>query len=239
MSAVPNDRQLTGLDESHLVSLPSGHRLHGEVAEAFMRLREDATRAGFELAIASSYRSFFRQLTIWNGKASGERPVYDDAGELVDMQGLANDQQLQAIMRFSAIPGGSRHHWGTDLDVYDGVAMPEGYQLKLSPDEVAAGGLFDDLHCWLDERMAVGQSHGFYRPYARDRGGVAPERWHLSYAPLSRACEQQFGPGLLRAAWDSDEVKEDVLLRQEFEAQLSGLFERYVAVPESWCPAIA
>jgi hypothetical protein len=26
---------------------------------------------------------------------------------------------------------------------------------------------------------------GFYRPYVADRGGVAPEPWHLSYAPLA------------------------------------------------------
>ena len=28
---------------------------------------------------------------------------------------------------------------------------------------------------------------GFYRPYASDRGGVQPEPWHLSYAPVARA----------------------------------------------------
>ena len=53
--------------------------------------------------------------------------------------------------------------------------------------EVARGGVFDSLHSWLDARMAAGESHGFYRPYARDRGGVAPERWIpvFMYASLS------------------------------------------------------
>ena len=26
---------------------------------------------------------------------------------------------------------------------------------------------------------------GFFRPYTTDRGGVAPEPWHLSYAPVA------------------------------------------------------
>ena len=49
-------RQLTGLDESHLVTLPDGHRLQGAVASAFAALQVDARQAGFELAIASSFR---------------------------------------------------------------------------------------------------------------------------------------------------------------------------------------
>ena len=67
--------------------------------------------------------------------------------------------------------------------------------------EVAAGGLFDPLHRWLDERMAVNESHGFFRPYDKDRKGVAPERWHLSYAPRSVSCAQRCEATLLAACW--------------------------------------
>ena len=105
------------------------------------------------------------------------------------MASLSAEQQLHAILRFSAIPGTSRHHWGTDLDVFDAAALPQDYQLQLSPQEVAPGGMFDPLHCWLDQRMAAGEVHGFFRPYGQDRGGVAPERWHLSYAPMAAGCE--------------------------------------------------
>ncbi len=98
------------------------------------------------------------------------RKVHDDAGRDVDISALPGPEQLRAILRYSAIPGTSRHHWGTDLDVYDAAAVPAGYQLELSPPEVAAGGLFDPLHRWLDERMAAGESRGFYRPYAAGPG---------------------------------------------------------------------
>ncbi|NIM47861.1 MAG: D-alanyl-D-alanine carboxypeptidase family protein, partial [Gemmatimonadales bacterium] len=86
-------------------------------------------------------------------------------------------------LRWSALPGASRHHWGTDLDVYDLAARPEGYEVELIPEEVDAGGMFGPLHEWLDGRIAADAAFGFFRPYERDRQGVAPERWHLSYAP--------------------------------------------------------
>lgn len=239
MSRELNPRQLTGLDDSHLVTLPDGHRLQGEAAQAFAALQEDARQAGFELAIASSYRPFARQLAIWNGKASGTRPVYDDQDRQVSIEQLSCTQRLHAILRFSAIPGTSRHHWGTDLDVYDVGAVAPGYQVQLSVQEVAASGLFDPLHCWLDARMAAGESHGFYRPYDKDRGGVAAERWHLSYAPLSVVCGAQLCSEMLVLCWGGEELAGEILLRREIEAELMGIMARYVAVPQDWCPAIA
>lgn len=227
--------QLTGLDIDHLVEFAPGQRLCAEVAEAFHRLQADARAAGFDLAVASAHRDFERQRLIFNGKARGERPVHDDRGLPLALQNLSPREALHAILRFSALPGGSRHHWGTDLDVFDAEAMPEGYALALSPGEVAPGGLFAPLHDWLDQRMVQGRSHGFYRPYAVDRGGVAPERWHLSYAPLARHCQHAFSTDLLRAAWRG----RDLALRGEIEAELDALVLRYMTVPEHWCPAPA
>ena len=143
MSRELDASQLTGRVETHLASMPGGHRLQAAAAQAFIALQEDARAAGFELAIASSFRSYSRQLAIWNGKASGQRRVHDDAGRDVDVTALAPGDRLRAILRYSAIPGTSRHHWGTDLDVYDAAVVPAGYQLELSPQEVAPGGLFD------------------------------------------------------------------------------------------------
>ena len=236
MSRELNPGQLTGLDDSHLVTLPDGHRLQDAVARAFAALQEDARRAGFELAIASSHRSFSRQLAIWNGKASGARPVYDDGDRSVLMEQLSSEQQLHAILRFSAIPGTSRHHWGTDMDVYDAATVATGYEVQLSSSEVAAGGLFVPLHCWLDARIAAGESQGFYRPYDKDRGGVAPERWHLSYAPLSVTCAAQLRSEMLVSCWDCEALSEELLLREEIEADLVGIIARYVDVPQDWCP---
>ena len=229
--------QLTGREDSHLVELPCGNRLRAEAARAFGRLQAEAAEAGFALAIASSFRSYERQRTIWNGKAGGQRPVHDDAGRPVDMATLSRGEQLRAILRYSAIPGTSRHHWGTDLDVYDAAALPADYRLQLSPREVAPGGLFDPLHRWLDERMAAGASHGFFRPYARDTGGVAPERWHLSFAPLAQACEARLSRELLLSCWACDPGEEPLALLDEIQADLPAILARYVAVATGWCPA--
>ncbi len=230
-------RQLTGLADSHLVVLSDGHRLQAEVAGAFRRLQSDAERAGFELAIASSFRSFSRQLQIWNAKAAGQRPVHDDQGRPVALATLPALEKMHAILRYSALPGTSRHHWGTDLDVYDAAALDDPAQLRLEPGEVSPGGIFDPLHCWLDERMAAGESHGFFRPYGRDCGGVAPERWHLSYAPLAVSCAGQLDGALLRHCWHCEPGGEPLLLRSQIEASLDAILQRYVAVEESWCPA--
>lgn len=230
-------RQLTGLDESHLVTLADGHRLHPRAAQAFAVLQEEAARAGFQLAIASSFRSCARQLAIFNGKAAGQRPIHDDAGKPVNIDVLSPRELLRAILRFSALPGTSRHHWGTDLDVYDASAAPADYQVQLSPAEVTPGGMFDALHNWLDERMACGDSQGFFRPYSEDRGGVAPERWHLSYAPLARDCAGLVRSEDLLQCWQGKLLDEPLLLLDEVTATLPELLERYVAVPQSWCSA--
>jgi len=229
--------QLTGLEQTHLVTLVDGHRLQSRAAAALCALQEDARAAGFELAVASAFRSFERQLAIWNGKARGERRVHDDRGRDIDLAGLAPAQRVAAILRYSALPGASRHHWGTDLDVYDAAALPEGYRLQLVPAEVAAGGMFDALHRWLDERMAADATHGFFRPYGVDLGGVAPERWHLSYAPLASACEAALSAQVLMASWDRGAGGEPLLLRESIEQRLPELMARYVAVSGDWCPA--
>lgn len=231
MSAVLTQLQLTGQEQGHLVACEQGHFLHPGAVKSFQRLQQDAQEAGHELALASSFRSYQRQLAIFNGKAGGERAVHDDRGKPIVMSGLPRDEQLHAILRFSALPGTSRHHWGTDLDVFDAAAVPADYQVQLSPAEVAKGGVFDAFHRWLDGRIEAEMSHGFFRPYAIDRGGVAAERWHLSYAPVSNDCEIPDADALL-SLWRAT----GLLLLQEVEANLEELLNRYVVIPEGWCP---
>lgn len=227
--------QLTGRSESHLCNMACGHSLQAEAALAFTQLQRDARDAGFDLAIVSAFRSFERQLTIWNGKASGQKLIHDDSGSPLSINEMSTNELVHAIMRFSALPGTSRHHWGSDIDVYDQAAVKGDYAVQLVPAEVAAGGVFDPMHCWLDERIAVDESYGFFRPYAGDNGGVAVERWHLSYAPLSLGCEQQLTSLLVRECWNGCEGV--LLLREELDTQLQAILERYVTVEENWCPA--
>lgn len=220
--------QALGLDDSaidwHSLEVP----VHCDVVAPLQRLKAAAAEAGFDLRIASGFRDYHRQLAIWNGKASGERPVMDSDGVALDIKALADDwQRCSAIMRWSAIPGCSRHHWGSDVDVYDAAAVAEDYALQLSPEEVADNGPFGLLHRWLDERMACGTAEGFYRPYAEDIGGVAPERWHLSFAPLA----ERFVSCLNMAAMESAlAARGDIALWPELQKRWQQIYPKYVAL---------
>ena len=120
-----------------------------------------AAEAGYDLQVASGFRSFDRQLKIWNDKAMGVRPVSDDTGAVLARDDFSELDWMHAILRFSALPGGSRHHWGTDLDVFDAAAIAPGYRVQLSPAEVADEGLFGPMHRWLDQRLQHGDCFGF------------------------------------------------------------------------------
>ncbi len=190
-------RQMTGRDRAHLCPVVCGSssfQLTFAAAAAFQGLVEAARQAGFELAIASAHRDFERQLLIWNAKASGRRPVLDNAGKPLDIDSLTERQWVFAMLRWSALPGASRHHWGSDLDIYDAATVSPAYQVQLSPEETTGDGVFAELHRWLGARIDAGEAFGFYRPYRVDRGGVAPEPWHLSFAPESRQFQQQLDP---------------------------------------------
>jgi LAS superfamily LD-carboxypeptidase LdcB len=201
-----------------------GTRVHREVVAPFSRLRQKAARRGFDLRILSGYRTFHHQLSIWNRKARGELPVLDSKARPLQIRDLNSRDLVFAILRWSALPGGSRHHWGTDLDIFDESARPEGYEVDLVPAEVNPGGMFGPLHEWLDERIAAADAEGFFRPYDEDRGGVAPERWHLSCWPVARKMEEILKPDLLRATIATS----DMLLKDVVLENLEEIYERFV-----------
>lgn len=179
---------LTGRSREHVITLPQiACTLQAKAAEAFMAMRADATKDGIDLAVASSWRDFLRQRRIWNAKCQLQKPLLDTSGQRMDGRSLDLQARIEAILRWSAMPGASRHHWGTDLDVFDQTALGSA-ELQLVPAEYAPGGPCARLHAWLQRHM---HEFGFYQPYRTDRGGVSPEPWHLSYAPLAVACERQ------------------------------------------------
>ena len=219
---------LVGQSETHLCSAEDakelGARLHREVVEPFVELRAAAAAEGFDLAIESGFRSFERQLSIWNGKAQGQRAVLDSQARPLDVSRLDARDLVSAILRWSALPGASRHHWGTDLDVYDRAAKPEGYEIQAIPAEVEAGGMFAPLHEWLDRRMAQGDAFGFFRPYDIDRQGVAPERWHVSFAPVAATYLRSLSVDLLRETLE----RADMAMKDLVIEHLPELYRRFV-----------
>jgi len=215
-------QELTGRSRSHIVDLAEpACSLHHAVVAPFLALRAAAAADGIDLLPVSSFRDFARQLAIWNGKCRGERELRDQHGELVAAMSLDADSLVATILHWSALPGASRHHWGTDLDVVDAAAMPEGYRPQLVSSEFAPDGMFAKLDGWLTANAA---EFGFYRPYTTWRGGVQPEPWHLSHALVANQALQQFSVPMLRQALD------EVMLesRDAVQRQLPQIVERYV-----------
>jgi LAS superfamily LD-carboxypeptidase LdcB len=222
--------ELLGVKESELVPI-LGQRLRAEVIPAVEQLQVDAAAAGFQLAIASGYRSFTRQQRIWDEKADGRRPLLDDAGHPLSCDQLTLEQRLFAILRWSALPGASRHHWGTDFDVFDSGALKEGQSVQLTVEETLGDGPFAPFHRWLDQHLQQ-TDNPFFRPYTQSTGGIAPERWHLSYAPLAARIQPLLNLDTLSKIIQTS----DIALKEEVISHLPYIFERYVWVPWSQYP---
>ena len=218
-----NELELTGRARTHVVQHEElTAALHRDVAAPFLALRAAAAADGIDLEIASGFRDFAAQLRIWNMKFRGERPLYDEAGNARDHAALNAGQLVDCILCWSALPGASRHHWGTDVDVIDRAAMADEYRYRLVPEEYAPGGVFHRLNAWLDENIS---RFDFFRPYAAYQGGVYPEPWHLSFRPTASMALQSLTPELVAAAVCDSELlgKDEVLVR------LAQIYRIYVA----------
>ena len=138
-----NELELTGRARTHVVELAQPRcALHYEVVASFLAMRDAAAAYGIDLSPRSTFRDFDTQVSIWNRKWSGERPLYDRSGQRLDRSQIADRDTVDAILCWSAVPGGSRHHWGTDVDVIDAAAVPAGYTVELLSSEYAPDGIF-------------------------------------------------------------------------------------------------
>ena len=190
-----------GLFTDHLVSIPTGLLADPDASRAFTALSRRAASEGFDLRPASAFRDYDRQARIVNEKWSGNRSVEDEAGCPIVRASMSDTAWLGAILRYSALPGTSRHHWGTDLDIWDAAAVEPDYTLRLSPDEYVADGVFSAMTQWMDELIGADDAEGFYKPYAIDSGGVAPEAWHISYRPVASRYRRLLSPDTLLSLW--------------------------------------
>ena len=195
--------------------------LEAETAKAFLKMQAAAEQDGIALAICSGYRSFERQLAIWNAKASGKRPLLDKNSLPVgDVGALSDDELVALILLWSALPGASRHHWGTDVDLFDSAQISK-HELKLVNAEYEPQGPCYKLDLWLDERAP---DFGFYRPFQAGLSGVSPERWHLSFLPKAKGFLEKFDSDRLRQILDHS----DLALKQSLLRRLPELVETYV-----------
>ncbi len=176
-----NFNTLTGRTDAHLSQF-NQFQLEVRTLDSFLKLQKELAIYDIDLQIVSAYRSFERQLSIWNDKVEGKRKLYDSTGNLLDYNSLSEEEILQSILTWSAIPGASRHHWGTDLDVFD-KNIKEKSQVDLNNQEYETD--FKTLTTELTNKISSNNSYSFFRPYAEDLGGVSKELWHLSFGEVS------------------------------------------------------
>ncbi len=180
--AIPSYTYLTGkfdpAEHPHFVKVAATYtdgdpyRLHEETYAAFQKMHAAALSDGVKLIIVSATRNFARQKQIWEAKWRGERLL--EGAEKADEVYPDPAERALAILRYSSMPGTSRHHWGTDVDLN---ALNNAY---------FDAGEGKKIHDWL---TAHGPEYGFCQPYS-PRGDDRPtgyneERWHWSYLPLA------------------------------------------------------
>lgn len=169
-----------GVSANHVCDVVGERRgvlLTKGTACAFLNMQKAAMKDGLELHIASGFRDFARQNLIYSDKFEGRRVVLDKNERPLDIVAMTTEQKIRAILYFSAIPGLSRHHWGTDIDVYASNLLVKNEELDLT-NKIYADGAQSRLTKWLDKFMG---DFGFFRPYAQ-AGVIAKELWHLSFA---------------------------------------------------------
>ena len=206
---------------------------HQRAVSAFTALSGRAATAGFDMRVASAFRSYDRQLDIVNAKWLGHRPVLNDEGADLHRAAVSDADWLAAILRFSALPGTSRHHWGTDFDIWDRSAVTADYAPQLLASEYQSDGVFAEMNAWLDDQISADNAEGFYKPYDVDRGGVAPEPWHISYRPVAEGYYRQLSLSDCLPLWHGQadpagQCHAPLQMVSVLEADAEVIFKRYV-----------
>jgi len=145
--------------------------MHKDTAKAYQKMKLAAAEEGIKLEVVSAFRSFQRQKEIFEGKY-----------KRFTQQGLTPKEAIQKIILYSTIPGTSRHHWGTELDIIDGNA-PRPKDVLLAKN-YHGNGPFCKMKEWMNKHAST---YGFYEVYTDNpsRKGFAYEPWHFSHAELS------------------------------------------------------
>ena len=179
-----------------------GYQLQNEANEAFLEMRKAALTDGIDKEVVSSYRSYEHQKRIWTRKY--KRFI---------AEGLSPKKTIRKIIEYSTIPGTSRHHWGTDVDIIDANAHRP--QSVLQATHFEHGGVFVNLKKWMD---AHANEFGFYLVYTNDenRKGFKYEPWHYSYKPISKKMLEQYQKIDIQKLLKKDELLGSDFFTDEF-----------------------
>ena len=166
---VPEQNAIIGADKMYL---------RKETLDAFIQMATVAESEGIELKIASATRNFDSQQKLWNERWSQATVVEKQNINTSNPDGFS---VFKKILEYVAVPGTSRHHWGTDIDL-------NGANLAYFTTET---GIRE--YMWLVKNAGT---FGFCQTYrAREfdkRTGYNEEKWHWSYLPLAGIFTQDY-----------------------------------------------
>ncbi len=148
-----------------------GVYVRNETLAAFQKMHDEAKNDGVNLIIVSGTRNFYDQKKIWEDKWNGWRLA---SGQFLSPAPENEIEQAKIILKYSSMPGTSRHHWGTDID----INSVSSYYFTTRQGR--------RTYEWLVQH---GAEYGFCQTYNKkgeDRdSGYEEEKWHWSYMPLS------------------------------------------------------
>ena len=146
-------------------------QLQPAAATALKKMRAAALKDGIVIKVVSSFRDYATQKRIWNRKY-----------QRFTAGGMTPEAAIEKIIEYSTLPGTSRHHWGTDIDLVLGDIEVQGDVLL--EEHFHQGGAYEKLRLWMEKNAST---YGFVLVYTneKDRKGFRYEPWHYSYAPLS------------------------------------------------------
>lgn len=171
----------------------------------FVSMAKAAKADGVALQIVSATRNFAAQKSIWEAKWNGQRKV---GGKDLSQSVPNFEERALKILEYSSMPGTSRHHWGTDIDL-----------------NALSNSFFDEgegkkIYDWL---LAHGSEYGFCQVYT-EKGESRPdgyneERWHWSYMPLASQFIKQYNQQISYSdlgGFDGGEVAKGIQAIQKY-----------------------
>ncbi|MDC3110165.1 M15 family metallopeptidase [Flavobacteriales bacterium] len=196
-----NTEILIGMDDSRIVS--DTIHLEKETYSAFIKMKDAAEKDGIIIKLVSGFRDFYRQQMIWNNKYK----------KFTNEFSLDGPTAIKEIIRFSTIPGTSRHHWGTEIDIID--KNFENEKNLLISKKYEEGGIFNSLKKWMDKNS---KRFGFYIVYDDDsnRPGFEYEPWHYTYKPISDLYQREFLKLNLKSIISKTKVEGKEFINDEF-----------------------
>ncbi len=170
---IENHHKIVKIDPLHADN--ANRYMHVEAYDAFKKMHTAAAKEGVQLKIRSAARNFDYQKGIWERKWSGATLL---EGSINAAKSFDNPKdRAVAILKYSSMPGSSRHHWGTDIDInaFDNSYFEKGDGKK--------------VYEWM---LSNAHTYGYCQPYTQKGterpNGYEEEKWHWSFLPVANDC---------------------------------------------------